>query len=104
MRRLLVPVLFLIAALAVTASAAIVHRMPVPPTANGWIDAVNRIGTVSLLFGALYLAAVILLHAGFAPLRELASVMRDMLPQSGSRESAVAIGSAGMEQPVTVRS
>ena len=38
-----------------------------------------------MLFGAVYLAAVILLHGGYAPLREVHSLVRDMFPGSKRR-------------------
>jgi hypothetical protein len=44
------------------------------------MEALARIVTVSLLFGALYLAAVIVLHWSFAPIHQIARLLRDMLP------------------------
>jgi len=36
--------------------------------------------TVSVLFAGLYLGGVILLHGGCEPLRQIATLVRDMLP------------------------
>lgn len=73
------------APLAASFCSAIVHRIPALAAAPGWLDAVNRIAMVWLLFSALYLGAVILLHGGCAPLRDLDALVRDMLPASRRR-------------------
>ena len=76
--------------------------MPTLLLAPGWIGAVDRSLTASILFAALYLGAVILLHGGFDPLRHIAILGREMLPQrirSGRagvlRPGATAIGTSG---------
>ncbi len=68
------------APLAVSAAAAIVHHVPALAAARGWTGAVNRIATHSLVFGALYLAAVMVFHGGWAPLADTASLVRHLLP------------------------
>jgi hypothetical protein len=40
-----------------------------------------RIVLTSLLFAALYLSAVILLHRGYAPIPQVAALLREMVPQ-----------------------
>jgi hypothetical protein len=63
-------------------------------TASGSIGAVDRSAMVSVLFAALYLGAVILLHGGCDPLRQIATLVRDMLPGPLSRSfPAVAVPS-----------
>jgi len=48
---------------------------------------------VSILFGALYLAGVILFHRGLAPLRQLASLLRELAPATkDTRPAAEAVG------------
>ena len=71
--------------LAGVASAAIIPRIPGLVAASGWAGAVNRSVAASLLFAALYLAAVIQLHRGCAPLYEIAALMREMRPGRVSR-------------------
>src|ERR1019366_7418565 len=45
----------------------------------GAAGALVRIVTVALLFGILYLGTVILLHRGFAPLLQVAGLLKEML-------------------------
>ena len=65
-------------------SAAAVIMQGIPPLVGfaGSIGAIVRILTVSFLFSVLYLGAVVLLHQGCTPLRQVAGLVRDMLPQS----------------------
>jgi PST family polysaccharide transporter len=72
-------------ALAGGTAAVLVRRIPSLMTAPGWVGAVDRSVTVSVLFAALYLGAVILLHGGCEPLRQIATLLRDMLPGRLSR-------------------
>jgi len=67
-------------ALAGCASAGIILGSPSLVVASGWMGPISRIVTSSILFGALYLCAVILLHRGCAPLAQLTSLLRDMVP------------------------
>ena len=74
--------------------ALIIRRIPSLTTASGWVGAVDRSVIVSVLFAALYLGAVILLHGGCDPLRQVATLVRDMLPGPLSRSfRAVAVTS-----------
>jgi hypothetical protein len=49
------------------------------PAANSWAAFV-RVTAISALFGALYLGAVILLHGGFGPLRQVGRLLGEMRP------------------------
>lgn len=68
-------------------SAAIIHEISFLVAAPGILGALARIATTSLLFVALYLAAVIFLHRGPHPLYRVAKLLPDMLPWARSRES-----------------
>jgi O-antigen/teichoic acid export membrane protein len=68
-------------ALAGGAAAMIIRQIPSLLSARGWMGALDRSVTVSLLFAALYLGAVVLLHGGVDPLRQIAALVRDMLPR-----------------------
>jgi O-antigen/teichoic acid export membrane protein len=80
--------------LAALTAAMIVRQIPMLVAASGWMGAVDRSVIVTLLFGALYLVAVILLHGGCEPLHQIAGLLRDMLPARFSRSlpRAVATG------------
>ena len=67
-------------ALAGCASAGIIQGSPSLVVASGWMEPISRIVTSSILFGALYLCAVILLHRGCAPLAQVTRLLRDMVP------------------------
>jgi polysaccharide transporter, PST family len=67
-------------ALAGGTTGLILRRIPSLMTAPGWVGAVDRSVAASVLFAALYLGAVILLHGGCEPLRQIATLVRDMLP------------------------
>jgi PST family polysaccharide transporter len=45
----------------------------------------GRIVIASLLFGVLYLVAVVIVHGGFAPLYEAARILHDLVPERFSR-------------------
>ncbi len=76
---------------AACASAAITQRFPSISLTSGFIEALRNILTTSLLFAALYVGAVILLHRGFEPLRTLAGLVQEMAPRSRlSRPSSTA--------------
>ncbi|MGH9453972.1 MAG: oligosaccharide flippase family protein, partial [Terriglobia bacterium] len=71
---------FLASLLAGCASAEIIRGLPYLATASGSVGAASRLVVISLLFGALYLSAVVLLHGGLAPLHRLASLLREIIP------------------------
>ena len=70
----------LASALAGCASAAIIREISPFVVASGPLGAAARIVMTSVLFGALYLGAVILLHRGCAPLYHTLGLVREMLP------------------------
>ena len=84
-------------ALAGVASAIILRQMPSLRSAPGWLGAVDRSVTASVLFAALYLGAVVLLHGSCDPLRQIVALVRDMLPSRGGRSQAghIAPGASG---------
>jgi hypothetical protein len=53
--------------------------LPVVPV-SGVIEAASHILVTSLLFGTLYVGAIILLHQGCEPLYQIASLLREMVP------------------------
>src|SRR5439155_11884620 len=71
-------------------AAAAVRETPNVAAALASIGVAGRIAIVSLLVGALYLSAVILLHRGCAPIRQVAAILRDMLPLPRRPRSVVA--------------
>jgi O-antigen/teichoic acid export membrane protein len=68
------------APLAGAMARAIIHRIPALVSAPGLPGAIDRCLTAFLLFGALYLCAVIVLYGGTAPLNQVGELLRDMLP------------------------
>ena len=70
----------LASALAGFATVVIIREIPSLVAALGPAGAVARIVITSLLFGALYLGAVILLHRGCGPLHEVAGLLQDRRP------------------------
>jgi O-antigen/teichoic acid export membrane protein len=72
---------YLLASLMAGCGCALVLRtMPAMMAASGWFAALTRIAIMTVIFVALYVAAVILLHGGSAPLREFTGHLREMLP------------------------
>jgi O-antigen/teichoic acid export membrane protein len=69
----------LASALAGCAAAALIWRVPVFAVGSDPIQTVSRIAGFSAVFGVLYVAAVILLHGGTAPLHEIADLVRDVV-------------------------
>jgi polysaccharide transporter, PST family len=66
-------------------SAQLVHRIPSLLAAPGVFGAIERSVTACMVFTALYLGAVVLVHGGFAPLHQIASFLPDILPARFSR-------------------
>jgi polysaccharide transporter, PST family len=73
--------------LAGCASWAILPRLAFLAGAPGPVAAVMHIATISALFATLYLAAVILLHRGCAPLNQVARLLQEMVPGLRSSRS-----------------
>jgi hypothetical protein len=57
--------------------------------ASGAVEAALHIVILSLLFGILYLSAVIFLHQGCAPLYQVAGLVREMVPWERFRKSTL---------------
>ena len=71
----------LAAPVASASSTAIIQRIPALVTAPGLLGAVDRGAIASVLFTSLYLAAIVVLHGGKAPLLQVGVLLRDMLPR-----------------------
>ena len=72
-------------ALAGVVSRVLVHEIPFLSTATGAGGALIRIASASIVFCALYLAAVVALHGGPEPIRRMIRLLPDMLPARWSR-------------------
>ena len=73
---------FFVASVAAGCSTAwLIHFLPVFAAAPGAQGALARLVSVSLLFWTFYLGAVVALHRGLGPLRQAASLVRDLLPR-----------------------
>jgi len=82
--------------LAGCASAAIIRGLPFFVAAGDSVLIATRIAVISILFGTLYLGAVIVLHQGCAPLYQVAGLLRDMVHVRLSRSAqAVAVAGSG---------
>lgn len=82
------------AAAAMTAgisTAAIIRDGPLWGTPSSSYAALGAIIIVSALFIALYLLAVIILHGGMAPLRQLGRLVRESVPSQKARKPAADI-------------
>jgi O-antigen/teichoic acid export membrane protein len=83
---------FIVASLlAGCATELIMRHMPFLAVTRNSLDALSHIVTVSVVFVALYLGAVIALYRGCAPIYQLAGLLREMLP---GRKAAAAAGPA----------
>jgi len=76
--------------LAGCACAGIMREIPSLVAAPGAAGALARIVATSLLFSALYIGAVIVLHRGCAPLYQLGRILREMSPWSSFSKPAPA--------------
>lgn len=86
---------FFVAALAAAcASLALIHFWPPFGNAPGGLGAFARCVSVSALFFALYLAAVVVLHRGIEPLRQAGRILGEMLPQRRAAQSISADSTA----------
>jgi len=90
----------LASAFAGCASALLVRGIPSLTGASGWNGAIVRIVAVSFLFGTLYLCAVIVLHRGCDPIREVIALLRDMAPTDRFRRSSSTIDASRRERDV----
>ena len=69
------------APLAGATARTIIDSIPALVSAPGLPGAIDRGLIAFVLFGALYLCAVIVLYRGTAPLHEVGALLRDMLPR-----------------------
>jgi PST family polysaccharide transporter len=67
------------------ATAVIVGRLPFFVAASDSIGAIARIAEVSAVFIILYISAVIILNRGCAPLDQVVSLLREMVPVGSSQ-------------------
>lgn len=70
------------------ASALIIREIPPLVAYPGALGALARVVTISVLFSALYIAAVILLHGGPEPLYGFAKLLPDMVSWKSSTSSS----------------
>jgi len=77
---------FVASAAAGCGAAWLIHIVPPFAVTPGALGALARLVSVSLVFLALYLAAVVALHRGFEPLRQAARLIGDLLPQRSPRQ------------------
>ena len=74
-------------------TGAIMRGTPVWDTHSGAAAALRAAFIISMLFVTLYLGTVILFHWGLAPLRQLASLLRELAPASkDTRPATEAVG------------
>ena len=88
--------------LAGAASAGLLHGIPSLLAMTGIAGAVARLATLSLLFAALYVGAVVLLHGGLDPINRFIGLLPDMLPwvrRSASAEEATSVNLEGGAMP-----
>jgi O-antigen/teichoic acid export membrane protein len=90
----------LASALAGATVAVIIWASPPWDGAAGATATIGRIAATSLLFGALYLGVVIVLHGGCGPIRQLARLLRDMA--GPARQERVRHVSEGVSSPSPV--
>jgi O-antigen/teichoic acid export membrane protein len=67
--------------LAGVVSAAVIRAIPVSLVASASVGAFVRIVAISLVFGTLYVLAVVMIHRGLAPIRQVLRLAGDMLPR-----------------------
>ena len=78
---------FVASVVAGCSTAWLIHIMPMFAAAPGAQGALARLVSVSLLFFALYLGAVVALHRGLEPLRQAGRLVHDLLPQRTGTQS-----------------
>ena len=71
----------LASAVAGVISAAAMGAIPIPVSSSGSIAALVRVSAISLVFAALYVLAVVVVHRGLEPVRQVLRLVQDMLPR-----------------------
>jgi PST family polysaccharide transporter len=66
-------------------SILIIRKFPVFAAGSGAAGALTRVVVTSVLFGSLYLLAVILTHRGVRPIREVAAILKDAASRRKAR-------------------
>ncbi len=77
------------------ASAVLIPHVEFFVAAPGVLGALTRIVMISVLFGLLYLGAVIALYRGCAPLYQVMRLLREMVPWGRSSGSSPAVAASG---------
>jgi len=72
-------------------TAAIIRGTPLSDVATGLSAALEAIVVISIIFVLLYLAAVILFYGGVAPLRQFASLTRELAPPRKSSSTSIEV-------------
>jgi len=75
-------------------SAAMIRALPTFAAAPGLAIAFARTLVISMFFGLLYLAAVIMLHWGFGPLHQVAGLLRELVPWQRFLKSSSALAAS----------
>lgn len=92
---------FFVAAVVAGCSAAwVVHSLGLFATTPGVLGALARLLSMSLVFSTLYLAAVIALHRGIEPIRQVRKLVETMLPQRPAPQAVAANQSAAATSQV----
>jgi PST family polysaccharide transporter len=81
-------------------SRFVITRMAALSAASGASGAALRIAFVSLLFGCLYLAAIVVLHRGFSPLKKMVRLLREMISAVGPTQASAAGAAANDERNI----
>jgi len=101
---------YVVAAMLAGVASAVIVRAWIPAgSPSDAAGAVMHGATVFMLFGALYLGAVIVLHGGCGPLRQVAALARDMMPARFAKSHATAPAvfrarAAATREPIIERS
>ena len=82
---------FVASAAAGCSTALLIHVMPPFAAMSGALGALARLVSVSLIFFALYLGAVIALHQGLGPINQTVRLLHDLRPQRQKAELAPAV-------------
>jgi O-antigen/teichoic acid export membrane protein len=82
---------FVASAAAGCSTALLIHVMPPFAATSGALGAFARLVSVSLIFFALYLGAVIALHRGLGPINQTVRLLHDLRPKRQKEELAPAV-------------
>lgn len=78
----------------------IITGIPSLPQISGGGGAFIRILITCAIFGSLYIAAVVLLHGGWSPVRQITGLLREMMPMGAFRTSPVVAVSGGVQEAI----